>query len=99
MTATFPDMCKIAKVILLYKVGESVNDNYRPISLLPALSKILEKTVNMQVRKNLETYNILLAKQHGFRKKYSTETALSELVGSLDEAFDIKHKAIAVFLT
>ena len=33
MTATFPGMCKIAKVITVHKGGESVNDNYRPISL------------------------------------------------------------------
>ena len=42
MTATFPDMCKIAKVIVVHKGRESVNDNFRPISLLPVLSKILE---------------------------------------------------------
>ena len=43
MTDTFPYMCKIAKVIPVYKEVESVNDNYRPISLLPVLSKILGK--------------------------------------------------------
>ena len=43
MTATFPDMCKIAKVISLPKGGDTVNDKYRPISLLQILSKILEK--------------------------------------------------------
>ena len=43
MTTTFSDMCKIAKVIPMHKGGESVNDNYRTISLLPVLSKILEK--------------------------------------------------------
>ena len=41
---------------------------------------------------------IFLAKQHGFQQKHSTETALSELVGNLVEAFDKKHKAIAVFI-
>ena len=47
MTATYPDLCKIAKVIPVHKGGESVNDNYRSISLLQVLSKILEKIVNM----------------------------------------------------
>ena len=85
MTATFPDMCEIAEVISLHKGGESVNNNYRPISFLPVLSKILEKIVNMQVMKHLETSNIFLAKQHGFRQKHSTETALCELVWNLVE--------------
>ena len=48
--------------------------------------------------KQLETNDIFLAKQHGFRQAYSTETALSELVGNLVEAFDKKNKAIAVFI-
>ena len=61
MTATFADMCKIVKVIPLHKGWESVNDKYRPISLLLFLSKILEKIINMQVKKHLETNNIFLA--------------------------------------
>ena len=65
--------------------------------MLPVLSKILEKIVNMQVRKDLEINNIFLAKQHGFRQKHSTETALNELVWNLAEAFDKKYKTIAVF--
>ena len=52
----------------------------------------------MQVRKHLETNNIFLAKQHGFWQKHSTETALSELVGNLVEAFHKKHKATAVLI-
>ena len=49
MTASFPDMCKIAKAIPLHKGGESVYDNYRPISLLPVLSKILEKMLTCKL--------------------------------------------------
>ena len=81
MTATFPYMCKIAELIPEHKGGESVNDNYRPISLLPVLSGILEKIVDVQFQQHLETNNIFFAKQHGFRQKYSTETALSKLAG------------------
>ena len=99
MIATFPDMHKIAKVIPVHKGRESVNDNYRPISLLPVLTRILENIVNVKVRKHLETNNIFLGKQHGFRQQHSTETALSESVGNLAEAFDKKHKAIAALLT
>ena len=51
----------------------------------------------MQARKHLETNNIFLAKQYGFRQKHSTETALGDLVGNLAETFNKKHKATAVF--
>ena len=51
----------------------------------------------MQVRKHLETNNIFLAKQHGFKQKHSTESAFSEFIRNLVEAFDKKHKAIVVF--
>ena len=52
----------------------------------------------MQVRKHLETNDIFFAKQHEFRQKYSTETALGKLVGNLVEIFDQKHKITTVFM-
>ena len=79
--------------------GESVSDNYTPISFLLVLSKILEKNIEMHVRKHVETNNIFYVKKHGFRNKYSTDTALGELVGNLVEIFDKKHKAITVLMT
>ena len=51
----FPDLMKIAKVLPLHKGGElEVTDNYRPISLLPIISKVLEKIVCEQTIKHLE---------------------------------------------
>ena len=52
----------------------------------------------MQVREHIETDNMFFAKQHGFRKKHSTETELCELVENLVEIFDKKHATIAVFI-
>ena len=50
MPGIFPDMLKLAKVIPLYKKGDpTITDNYRPISLLPTLSKVLEKNVSNQL--------------------------------------------------
>ena len=58
----FPDLLKIAKVIPIYKKGdEHVFDNYRPISLLPTISKIFEKVAHMQLFEYL-TLNKLLFK-------------------------------------
>ena len=83
----------------MHKEGESVNDNYGTISLLPVLYKILEIILDMQVRKPLEINNIFFAKmKHGFRQKHSIETVFGELVGNLFEIFNKKHKTIAVFI-
>ena len=50
--------------------------NYRPISLLPFLSKVLEKVVAKQLTAHLESHNLLASFQSGFRRRHSTETAL-----------------------
>ena len=73
---TFPNICKMARVIPVHKGEESVSDNYIPDSLLPVLFKILDRIVNMQVRKYLKTNSVFFAKQYGVRKKHSTEIAL-----------------------
>ena len=77
----FPDAYKIAQVIPLFKKGgEKGNRNsYRPISLLPALSKILEKLVSVRVVKFFDANNIFSHHQFGFRAKFSTEYAISDI--------------------
>ena len=53
--------------------GNPLMTSIDPLSLLQVLSKILEKIVDMQVMKHLETNNQFLAKQCGFKQKYYTE--------------------------
>ena len=78
----FPDACKIAKVKPLFKKGsKSDPSNYRPISLLPLLSKVLERVVLSQIKEFLSFNKILYDYQSGFRKNYSTDTYLSFLNG------------------
>ena len=78
----FPDACKIAKVKPLFKKGsKSDPSNYRPISLLPLLSKVLERVVLSQTKEFLSFNKILYDYQSGFRKNYSTDTYLSFLNG------------------
>ena len=73
MEGRVPDNLKLAKVIPIFKNGNGqVLNNYRPISLLPAFSKLLEKIVFNQVIKFIDKYDILYSHQYGFRKKYST---------------------------
>ena len=66
---------KMAKVVPIFKSGDKhIFNNYRPINIhvLPAFSKILEKTVANKLMKFLETYKLLYKHQYGFRPKHST---------------------------
>ena len=77
----FPDKLKIAKVIPIFKKGDDTDiNNYRPISLLPAISKIIEKVIYNQSYNYFDQITILYAHQYGFRKQHSTELAVLELV-------------------
>ena len=76
----FPDDLKMAKVTPIYKKGErSDPGNYRPISILPTLSKIIEKHVASQLRDFLQTFDLLQKEQSGFRQHHSCQTALTKL--------------------
>ena len=80
-TGIFPTPWKEAKVLPLHKGGD-MNDtnNYRPISILPVLSKIIERAVHEHVYSYLSSHNILNVHQSGFRPSHSTDTALIDMV-------------------
>ncbi len=90
-TGVFPQVWKHALVIPLFKKGDqdSVN-NYRPISLLPILSKIIEKIVSTQLLDFLLKHNLLSNCQHGFRPNFSTETALQKITDTIYNNMDRK---------
>ena len=76
----FPDAFKIAQVIPLFKGGDKQEcRNYRPISLLPTLGKLLEKILSMRLTSHLNANNILSKHQFGFRKNHSTELAVNDI--------------------
>ena len=91
VTGVFPQAWKHANVIPLFKTGDINNvSNYRPISLLPVLSKILEKIVSNQLLYFLEENNYISNCQHGFRPKLSTETALTVITDKIYHNMDNK---------
>lgn len=97
--SSFPDCLKIARVTPLFKKGnKSDPTNYRPISILPALSKILEKCLSIQIQNYLELNNILSPKQFGFRKGKSTTGAINCLMEFLYTNFDQSKITQGVFL-
>ena len=73
----FPSEWKIARVVPLHKKGSRSDlDNYRPISILPVISKIFEKILYEQLYEYFTTNNLLSEQQFGFRRFHSTTTAL-----------------------
>ena len=87
--STVPDECKMAELKPLYKKGKKTDPkNYRPISLLPVISKILEKVINDQTMDFVSKKNILNKFQSGFRKFHSADSCLSYLQDKLSEGFD-----------
>ncbi len=97
-TGIIPTQLKIAKVVPIYKAGDRLSpDNYRPISLLPNFSKILEKVVSNRLIGFLDDHNILSNNQFGFRKNHSTIHPLMLFMNNLTSALNKKQFSIAIF--
>ena len=85
----FPRSCKIAKVKPLFKKGSKTDpENYGPNSLLPILSKIIERIIHDQTQEFLSKNKILYRFQSGFRKNYSTNTCLGHLTDKITTRFE-----------
>ncbi|XP_077995944.1 uncharacterized protein LOC144449300 [Glandiceps talaboti] len=95
----FPELLKVAKVLPFYKKGQ-INEpgNYRPISVLPVISKIVERIANKRLMNFLEGFNILYDHQYGFRKKYSCKLSLISLIQSLQEELDKRNSTLGIFI-
>ena len=95
----FPDELKIARVVPLFKTGDK-NDitNYRPISLLPVLSKIFEKLIHSRLISFFDENNVLYNKQFGFRKQHSTVHALHTAVSQIINSLNNNETVLGVFL-
>ena len=95
----FPDSLKLAKVLPLFKKGnEKLFNNYRPISLLPTISKVFEKVVFKQLYNYCESNGLIYKSQYGFREKHSTELACAEYVDKMLNELDKKKIPISVFI-
>jgi hypothetical protein len=87
----FPSEWKIVRVVTLHKKGSrTVLDNYRPISILPVISKIFEKIVYEQLSN-------ILPQQFGFRRFHSTSTALLDCTDEWYNNMDRGLYNLAVF--
>lgn len=95
----FPKQLKKSIICPIHKGGdENSITNYRPISLLPTLSKILEKLMNNRLKKYLETKQLLSINQFGFRDRRNTEDAVLEVTEHIRLNLDKGKKTVGVFL-
>ena len=98
-TGIVPDKLKIAKVIPVYKKDErSDPSNYRPISLLSILDKILEKIICKRLVDFLEKHRILYKFQFGFRPKHSTIQAVTEIVDNIIEELKTGNLVAGIYM-
>lgn len=90
---------KIARVIPLFKSGDHRHfQNYRPVSVLPIFSKLLERVVFKRVTNYIDQSSILSDNQYGFRKKHSTSLALMRLYDGITSAIDRGEFTVGIFL-
>ena len=94
-TGIFPDSLKVAKVIPLYKKGDkALLDNYRPISILPSISKIFERIIFNQINDHFTSRNLYHDGQYGLREKHSTQLAALELIDRITHELDLGNTPI-----
>ena len=99
VNAEFAQRWKLGRVIPLHKGGiKSQNDpqSFRPISLLPTLSKVTEKVVQTQLIHHLEINGLININVHSYRQGHSTTTALIEICDKIFEASDEREVAVAM---
>ena len=98
-TGVFPTKLKVSKTIPIFKAGERTScDNYRPISLLSAISKILEKIVANSLVNHLEINKLLYENQYGFLRGRSTVHNITKLTNRISHDLNEKKFVIGVFL-
>ena len=85
----FPDSCKLAKLKPTYKKGSLTEaSNYRPISSLPLIPKVIEKVIHDQTSAFFNSRNLLYNYQSSFRKSHSTDFSLSFVNDKILKGFD-----------
>ena len=96
---TFPCSLKRAVIKPIFKAGDKQHfSNYRPISLLPVISKLLEKLIYFRLNDHLIKNDILNKRQFGFRKGMSTYMPLMLLQEKITRAFEFNKIVCGLYL-
>ena len=99
LSGVYPNKLKISKTIPIFKKGDShITSNYRPISLLSNINKLLEKIMFKRTYEFLDKYKCIYKLQFGFRNKHSTDHALIRITESIRAALDDDKTACGIFI-
>ena len=95
----FPELMKLADICPLFKSKlENDANNYRPISLLMTISKVLEKIVYQRTYSFMESTGQIYNSQYGFRSQHSCESAVAELTSEIVKGLQNGMYTVALFL-
>ena len=98
-TGKFPSALKEYAIVPIYKKGERTDvGNYRPIAILPTLSKILEKCMVSRINNYINKFSIISSNQFGFTKNTSTLDAIEVFSDLIYNSFDSKLHNISLFI-
>lgn len=97
---TFPNIWKHSHVIMLHKAGKPNKhpESYRPISLLPSLSKIIERLILKRLNEDIFKLNLIPNEQHGFRSNHATTHQLLRVTEKITTSLIKKEATVAVML-
>ena len=99
LNGIFPNIFKMAEVIPIHKnKSKDKIENYIPISLLPTVSKILEKLIHKRIYNFLQKHKLLYNSQYGFRPEHSTINAITEYTIKLTENLESKKHSLSTYL-
>ena len=95
----YPSKLKMAKIVPIFKSGDqSEPDNYRPISLLSVFNRIFEKVMYLRLNDFIDKQNLLFPAQYGFRKHYSTQYAVIDIVDQIHKNMDNGKFTCGIFI-
>ena len=95
----FPSVLKKSVITPIFKQGDRTNvSNYRPISLISNIAKIIEKCIKVRLLEHLNKFKIIAPSQFGFREGLSTVDAMYALTTKLHQSINEHQKPLAIFL-
>ena len=98
-SSIYPDCLKIGMIRPIYKKGSHTDvNNYRPITILPCIDKIVERYFGQEINKYLLEHNIINKRQFGFQSGRSTSQLLSQFADEVNGRLNDRHHVIVVFI-
>ena len=98
-TGMYPSKLKLSKIIPIFKSDDDSDpSNYRPIALLSVFNRIFEKLIYKRLIVFIDKHDLFFESQYGFRKKYSTQHAILDIISTIQSNLDQKLFSCAIFL-